>query len=138
MSPSFVNIAPRIVVNYSPGQGNQDVNRAFADWVDVSRWGSSLHAPQVVVDDEVAAKARELTAGAKTELEMIRAIGSFVQKLQYISIDIGVGYGNGYKPRPSNVVLSRGYGDCKDKANLMRAMLKALKIDSSLTARKEP
>lgn len=130
MSPSFVNIAPRIVVNYSPAQGSQDVNRAFADWADVSRWGTSLHAPQVVVDDEVAAKARELAAGAKTELDVIRAIGTFVQKLQYISVDIGVGYGNGYRPRPSNVVLARGYGDCKDKANLMRAMLKALKIEA--------
>jgi transglutaminase-like putative cysteine protease len=26
--------------------------------------------------------------------------------------------------------LSRGYGDCKDKANLMRAMLRVLKIES--------
>ena len=130
MSPSFVNLAPRMVVNYAPADGNQGVNRAFADWVDVSRWGTSLHEPQVIVDDEVAAKAREITAGAKTELEMIRAVGSFVQKLQYISIDIGLGFGNGYKPRPSNVVLARGYGDCKDKANLMRAMLKALKIEA--------
>src|SRR5690606_28324525 len=56
--------------------------------------------------------------------------GTFVQNLQYISIDIGVGYGNGYKPRPSSTVLARGYGDCKDKANLMGAMLKALKIDA--------
>jgi hypothetical protein len=35
-------------------------------------------------------------------------------------IDIGVGH----------TVLSRGYGDCKDKANLMRAMLKVLKIEA--------
>jgi hypothetical protein len=84
----------------------------------------------VIVDDAVAAKARELTANSKTELEKIRAVGTYVQNLQYISIDIGVGYGNGMIPRPSNMVLSRGYGDCKDKANLMRAMLKALKIEA--------
>jgi hypothetical protein len=83
-----------------------------------------------VIDDEVAAKARELTANAKTELDKIRAIGTYVQNMQYISIDIGVGYGNGLRPRPSNLVLSRGYGDCKDKANLMRAMLKVLKIEA--------
>ena len=84
----------------------------------------------MIVDDAVAAKARELTANSKTELDKIRAIGTFVQNLQYISIDIGVGYGNGMIPRPSNMVLNRGYGDCKDKANLMRAMLKALKIEA--------
>jgi len=130
MSPSVRNIAARIAVNYAPDNASQSVNRAFADWTAVSRWGSGLHDPQVIVDDTVAAKARELTANSKTELEKIRVIGSFVQNLQYISIDIGVGYGNGMKPRPSNTVLSRGYGDCKDKANLMRAMLKALKIEA--------
>ena len=130
LSPSAVNISPRIVVNYAPDNASQSVNRAFADWTAVSRWGSGLHDPQVIVDDTVAAKARDLTVNSKTELEKIRAIGTFVQNLQYISIDIGVGYGNGMKPRPSNVVLGRGYGDCKDKANLMRALLKALKIEA--------
>ncbi len=130
MSPSVRNIAPRIAVNYAPDNASQAVNRAFADWTAVSRWGSNLHDPQVIVDDAVAAKARELTVNSKTELEKIRAVGSYVQNLQYISIDIGVGYGNGMIPRPSNTVLNRGYGDCKDKANLMRAMLKVLKIEA--------
>ncbi len=130
MSPSFINIAPRIAVNYSPSTGSQAVNRAFADWMEVSKWLTKMYDEQVIVNDEVAAKARDLTVNAKTELDKIRAIGSFVQNMQYISIDIGVGYGNGLRPRPSNLVLSRGYGDCKDKATLMRAMLKSLKIEA--------
>ena len=130
LSPSFVNLAPMVAVNYSPPAGEQGASRSFANWEEVAKWMSDLHDPQTIVDDAVAAKARELTANAKTELEKIRAIGTFVQNLQYISIDIGVGYGNGMKPRPSNTVLNRGYGDCKDKANLMRAMLRVLKIDS--------
>ena len=130
MSPSVKNIAPRVAVNYSPENNSQAVSRAFADWTEVSNWAAGLYDPQVIVDDNVAAKARELTEGAKTELEKIQLIGKFVQNLQYISIDIGVGYGNGYRPRPSNLVLARGYGDCKDKANLMRAMLKSLKIEA--------
>ena len=130
MSPSIRNLAPRIAVTYAPDNASQAVNRTFPDWTAVSEWGSRLHDPQVIVDDAVAAKARDVTANAKTELEKIRAVGNFVQNIQYISIDIGVGYGNGMIPRPSNVVLARGYGDCKDKANLMRAMLRALKIES--------
>jgi len=130
LSPSVKNMTPHIAVNYAPEKNAQSVNRAFANWTEVSRWGSGIHDSQVVVDDAVAAKARDLTVNVKTELEKIRAVGAFVQNLQYISIDIGVGYGNGYKPRPSNTVLGRGYGDCKDKANLMRAMLRALKIES--------
>lgn len=130
LSPSVKNMTPYIAVNYAPESNNQTVNRAFADWMEVSKWGSGLHDAQVIVDDAVAAKARELTQNSKTELEKITAVGKYVQNLQYISIDIGVGYGNGYKPRPSNTVLGRGYGDCKDKANLMRAMLRVLKIES--------
>lgn len=130
LSPSIRNLAPRINVNYAPDDRQQAVNRAFADWMEVSKWASGLYDPQVIVDDNVAAKARDLTANAKTEFEKIRAIASFVQNLQYISIDIGVGHGNGYRPRTSTTVLSRGYGDCKDKANLMRAMLRSLKIDA--------
>ena len=130
MSPSLANLAPRIAVNYAPSGTGAAVNRAFADWLDVSRWATNLYDPQVVITPEITAKAKELTANAKTELEKIRAIGHFVQNLQYISIDIGVGYGNGYKPRPSNLVLSRGYGDCKDKANLMRALLKTIDIEA--------
>lgn len=130
MSPSIRNLAPRIAINYVPEESSQAVNRAFADWLDVSRWATQLYDPKVVINDEIASKAKELTANAETELEKIRAIGNYVQNMQYISIDIGVGHGNGLIPRPSNLVLSRGYGDCKDKANLMRAMLQVLKIDA--------
>jgi hypothetical protein len=128
MSPTFQNLAPRIAVNYF--NPTAAAGPTFADWTEVSRWTSAMYDPQVVVDDAVAGKARELTASAKNELEIIRAIGSYVQNLQYISIDIGVGYGNGMRPRSSSLVISRGYGDCKDKANLMRAMLRSLKIDA--------
>lgn len=130
MSPGMANLSPRVAVNYSPENAAQGVNRAFADWTDVSRWATASYEKQVVVDDSIAIKARELTANAATEIDKIRAIGTFVQNLQYISIDIGVAHGNGYIPRPSNLVLGRGYGDCKDKANLMRALLRSLKIDA--------
>ncbi len=130
MSPSIRNLAPRIAVNYSPDDKTQSVNKAFSNWIEVSQWATGLYDPQVIINDEVASKTQELVAGAKTELEKIRAIAHFVQNLQYISIDIGVGHGNGYRPRPSTTVLSRGYGDCKDKANLMRTMLRILKIEA--------
>lgn len=128
-SPKFHALAPRINVNYSPSGATANV---YKSWQDVSRWYTDLSEPSLTVDDTVAGKARELTANAKTELEKIRAIANFVQNLQYISIDIGISRGGGHRPRPANVVLQRGYGDCKDKANLMRAMLKALKIESYL------
>ena len=130
MSPTFTNLIPRIAINYGPSGEVEKGSKVFADWVDVSNWATPFYEPQVIIDDAVSAKARELTANAKTELDKIKAIGRFVQNIQYISIDIGVGYGNGMKPRASNTVLGRGYGDCKDKANLMRALLKVVGIEA--------
>lgn len=130
MSPSAKNLVPLVAINYQPNDISQNSSKSFADWVEVSRWLTGMYDAQVIIDDNVANKARELTANAKTELDKIKAIGTYIQNLQYISIDIGVGYGNGLRPRPSNLVLSRGYGDCKDKANLMRAMLKTLAIEA--------
>lgn len=132
-SPSVKNIVPHIAVNYAPAAATTNF-RVFKDWTEVSRWNTELSSAAAVINDEIAIKARELTADAKTELDKIRAVGRFVQNLQYISVDIGVGKGNGYRPRPSTLVLQRGYGDCKDKANLMLSLLKALKIDAYLVS----
>jgi len=128
-SPEIKSLAPRVAINYFVGDsGAPASSRVFENWIQVSRWGTDLHDPQAIPDERVAAKARELTASSKTELERIKAIAHFVQNLQYISIDIGVGRGNGYRPHPASQVLAKAYGDCKDKANLMRAMLKAVNI----------
>ena len=127
-SLSVVNLAPRIVVNYFPST----TNHVYDSWKDVSKWYTDLSASSLTLDDNIAAKARDLTVNAKTELEKIRAIAEYVQSIRYISLQIDVARGGGHRPRPANTVMQRGFGDCKDKANLMRALLKALKIESYL------
>jgi hypothetical protein len=129
-SPKVTSLAPRLAISYMPAKGGASSimgARSFASWTDVSRWYSELSDPQSAPDDAIALKARELTAGAKTELDKIRAIGRYVQDIQYISIQIGVGR---FRPHSAAEVFAKRYGDCKDKANLMRAMLRALKIEA--------
>ena len=128
-SPKMSNVVPRVAINYFLGDGGVSASsKGFENWTQVSRWATDLHDPQAIPDQSVAAKARELTANSKTDFDRIKAIGHFVQNLQYISIDIGVGRGNGYRPHAASQVLAKAYGDCKDKANLMRAMLKSINI----------
>ena len=79
-----------------------------------------LEDPQVIVDDALARKSYELTALAKTEYEKIRAIAHYVQNIQYISIQTGVGRGGGYRPHASNEVFAKAYGDCKDNESHAR------------------
>ncbi|MGB8507530.1 MAG: DUF3857 and transglutaminase domain-containing protein [Pyrinomonadaceae bacterium] len=134
-SPSLSNIVPRMAVSYYPAAGSPAMpGKTFEKWTDVARWLSELEDSQATIDDPLAAKARELTANAKTEFEKIQAIGRYVQNVRYISIQTGVGRGGGYRPHLATDVFAKSYGDCKDKANLMRAMLKAVKVDSFLVS----
>ena len=128
LSPSLSHLVPRLAVSYFP-PANQSVSiKTFANWGEVAAWMSELEDPQVIIDDALAKKSHELTALAKTEFDKIRAIAQYVQNIQYISIQTGIGRGGGYRPHPSNEVFAKSYGDCKDKANLMRAMLKVVGI----------
>ncbi|HEX5706984.1 MAG TPA: DUF3857 and transglutaminase domain-containing protein [Pyrinomonadaceae bacterium] len=123
-SPEVTTLAPHLAVNFAPPNGaTAPGGRTFDTWADVSAWYSELADPQSEPDDAIAIKARELVAGAKTELEKIQIIGRFVQGIQYISIQIGIG---GYRPHRAAEVFAKKYGDCKDKAALMRAMLRAV------------
>ena len=131
MSPSVSNLVPRLAVSYYPPASTPQLTiKTFANWSDVAAWMSELEDPQVQVDDALARKAYELTALAKTEYDRIRAIATYVQNIQYISIQTGLGRGGGYRPHTSTEVFAKSYGDCKDKANLMRAMLKVVGIDA--------
>jgi hypothetical protein len=132
-SPHMFSLVPRVAVTYYPPTGGKSsAAPVFGSWQDVSRWVTAITEAQAQPDEALAAKARALTANAKTELERIQAIGWFVQGVKYVSIQIGVGRGGGYRPQPAADVLTKEYGDCKDKATLMRALLKAVGISSYL------
>jgi hypothetical protein len=127
-SPSVRSLASYVAVKYGPPQASASAAlRNFDTWADVSSWYTDLAEPQAAPDDPIAAKARELTAASKTELEKIQAIGRYVQNLQYVSIQIGIG---GFRPHAASQVFAKQYGDCKDKANLMRAMLRAVRVEA--------
>jgi hypothetical protein len=123
-------LSPGVAVNIFPPKGKSTMLRSFANWKDVSRYNSELHDPQVGFNESMAAKARELTANAKTEYERIQAIGRYAQSVNYISIQINLGRGGGYRPHSAVDVFNKNYGDCKDKANLMRALMKSLGVES--------
>ena len=103
------------------------------NWASVSRWLSQLVDSAAEATDPVRTKAAQLTANATTELEKIRAIGSFVQQTNYVDVQLNLTKGGGYTPRRADETLAKNYGDCKDKATLMRALLKAAGIESYLT-----
>lgn len=131
-SPSISALAPRLALSYFPPPGTPNL-QGMKDWGAVSSWLAPMVDPAADVTDSIRAKARELTANSSGELDKIAAIARFVQQTTYVEIALNVARGGGVTPRPASDSLAKNYGDCKDKATLMRALLKAAGIDSYLT-----
>jgi hypothetical protein len=131
-SPSISALAPHLAVSYFPPADNRGGLQGLKDWTAVSNWLAALVDPAAAVTDTVRAKALQLTANAPGDLDKIRAIATFVQQTNYVEVSLNITRGGGYTPHTAAESLARNYGDCKDKATLMRALLKAVGIDSYL------
>jgi Domain of Unknown Function with PDB structure (DUF3857)/Transglutaminase-like superfamily len=130
--PSREGTAPRLAIDYAPPPGVTPPAPCLRSWQDASRYLTALSAGQDDPSDELVAKAKELADSRATEYEKIQAVGRYVQGVKYISVQMNLAKGGGYKPHAASSVFVKQYGDCKDKANLMRAMLRAAGISSYL------
>jgi cellulose synthase operon protein C len=104
----------------------------YKDWESVARFYWGLVKDQLRVTDEVRSAAAEAVQGIAPgdEQARIRAVYDYVvSRTRYVALEFGI---HSFKPYPVETVLTRRFGDCKDKASLMHAMLEALGIDSRL------
>jgi hypothetical protein len=127
MSPSTASLAGRMTVHYAgPGL-------AFPEdgtWRGIGEWYTALSHDRVAATPEIAAKAAELTAGKTDFYDKAEAIADFLQKqIRYFVIEMGVG---GFQPHSAADIFRGKYGDCKDKATLLSAMLSTVGIHSDL------
>jgi transglutaminase-like putative cysteine protease len=89
-------------------------------WSDVASWFAMLASTRLASTPELAAKAKELGD--------LRACARFAQlDVRYVAVEIGIG---GYQPHHAADVFRNRFGDCKDKATLLRTMLKERGIES--------
>jgi hypothetical protein len=85
---------------------------------------------KMTCDEKTRTFALEKTAGLKTDAEKARALAEAVQKnVRYIAIEFGR---RGIIPTSPGETLANGYGDCKDGATLLKALLGVCGIDSRL------
>ncbi len=97
---------------------------SLKNWDQVARWYSDLAREALEPDETIVETVKKITAGEKTQEEKIRAIYNFVaQNIRYVGMEFGI---NGYKPHKATEVLKSRYGDCKDHATLLIAMLKVI------------
>jgi len=126
MVPDATRLGVSVFVQaVAPGSDRSPAGLAFTDWRAASRWLLQLSASQSEVTPEIAARARAITGATADTLDRIRALTRFVQTFNYVSMDLNVARGFGYRPHAAASVLAAGYGDCKDKANLLCTLLHA-------------
>lgn len=131
--PALTSLAPWLAVDARASIAASRPSLAtFASWSGVANWLDSLTAPQALPNPAMMAKARSLAAAGSAPMDKIRPIGRYVQNLSYIAIQVGLSRGGGYRPHAASDVFARSYGDCKDKANLMKTMLACVGIESYL------
>lgn len=65
--------------------------------------------------------ADSLTKNCTTEKEKINILKNYVQGIRYEAVELGHG---GIEPRSPKFIIEKQYGDCKDKASLLVALLK--------------
>ncbi|MCK6546117.1 DUF3857 domain-containing protein [Myxococcota bacterium] len=103
----------------------------YQSWADLGRWYARLFSEQLELDEAARAAGKKAIAGAKTDAEKIQRLYDYVVKnTRYVGIELGI---HGWKPFKASEVHRRRYGDCKDKATLLAALLRDNGIDATIT-----
>ncbi len=101
---------------------------SLPSWDEFAVWFRRIAQGSDLIDDTVRKTATELGNGASDRVDRIRRSFEFVSALRYVAIECGV---HGFRPRTPAQVLGNRYGDCKDKANLLVALLRSQNIPAS-------
>lgn len=125
--PPWQGVAGQMIVSFFPPGGSTQ-NQGFQSWKQMGIWYQGLTSGRRDASPELKQKVASLTSSASTPLAKIKVLGEFAQRdIRYVAIELGIG---GWQPHPAAEVFRHHYGDCKDKATLMGAMLHEIGVDS--------
>jgi transglutaminase-like putative cysteine protease len=117
-SPGITEISPYVHLS------------TVGDWKQLGSWYAGLIRPQFALDPSLEGELRRILEGAQNDREKIAAIQEFVLRgTHYVALEFGI---YSYKPYPVSQIYARRFGDCKDKASLMIALLRAAGIEAEI------
>jgi hypothetical protein len=123
--PPMPGIAGSMSLTLIPPAG---IKGNMQTWSDIGAWYAELARGRRDPSAQLKQRVAELTASAPTLLAKMHALAAFAQDdIRYVGIELGIG---GYQPHAAADVLSHEYGDCKDKATLLGAMLDQIGVQS--------
>jgi len=121
-TPDWEALAARVSIQW----GDTAVKGIESQWHAIGLWQEQLEANRHDATPEIAAKAQELIAGAPDFYTRLSRITQYIQEnIRYFVVERGIG---GWQPHYAGDIYRNRYGDCKDKATLLIAMLQAVGI----------
>lgn len=114
MMPPVDNIIPAMHISTVPS------------WQSIADWYTGLAKDRMVATGDVKTLAHTLTKDAKTPEAKAKAIYYYVEeKTRYVALELGQ---SAYQPHPPAWTCAKQYGDCKDMATLLVAMLREVGV----------
>ncbi|HYX53062.1 MAG TPA: DUF3857 and transglutaminase domain-containing protein [Candidatus Limnocylindrales bacterium] len=102
--------------------------KSYRNWSEFGSWYTQLAASMREPSPSLTQKVQELAPASLPLMQRIRALASFAQHdVRYVAIEVGVG---GYRPHSASDIFNHRYGDCKDKATVLSAMLAQIGVKS--------
>ena len=100
------------------------------DWTAFVQWYAPLVSERSSLRPALARQIDEWTKNARTPAEILEILMAKVSTdVRYTGLEFGT---SDLQPHDCNEVWENQYGDCKDKANLLRVMLRHKNINASL------
>jgi hypothetical protein len=106
----------------------------YENWSQVQVWARQLFASDEVGNLGVAQLVDPWHDTVKSKREWLEKALGFVQRnIRYVAIEMGE---HSHRPLPASRVLNQGFGDCKDKSQLLIAMLRqgGIRADPALVS----
>lgn len=98
----------------------------YKNWQGVAQWALPLYRVPTVLNSSMQRVVNQIAEKhSDAEAKMLAALLFAQKEIRYLGVEIGA---NSHAPNPPDLVLSRRFGDCKDKTLLTLTLLKALGI----------
>ncbi|MEO8936037.1 MAG: DUF3857 domain-containing protein [Burkholderiaceae bacterium] len=100
----------------------------YADWNAVATWASTLFVDTEPPSAERVALVARLMTRPTIEERVVGALEFVQSQVRYFSVSLGT---SSHRPTLPNTVITRRYGDCKDKSLLLVTLLRDMGIASA-------
>ncbi|MGB8352957.1 MAG: DUF3857 domain-containing protein [Chthoniobacteraceae bacterium] len=99
----------------------------FQSWSEVAHWACKLFTVQETDAGELREQVDAIKPIGDRKKEVVAALRFVQDNIRYLGIEVGA---HSHKPYPIATVLQRRFGDCKDKALLLCALLRQLGFEA--------